>query len=201
MQKFLMALTTAALVSCANSAEAAFIIGSQAFGVQAITPPTGNLATIPEFTNLTFVTESTGSTGSFMSVADNTSVGSAALTLTPAGLASFSFGNPIYGTFTASSGNELVNSGGFRNLLLLGTFAPGTLFGGLEPTAAEFRIAFTQSGDTISATATLFSNQSSPSQTDTVTPEPATIAMFGTMCIPLALGAFRRRQKAAQAAV
>ena len=32
-------------------------------------------------------------------------------------------------------------------------------------------------------------------------PEPTSLALFGTMCVPLALGAFRRRQKAAQAAL
>lgn len=200
MQKFLMALTTAAVLAAGSStANAALIFGSEKFQIAQITPPgTGAgelLSGISSFTKLEFKTD--GGFIDFAPYALNESLG--LTSLDSLNLANFSFGSAAFGFFNADSGQDFV-MGTSRSFEFLGTFSPG--FGGYDPTYSRLTISFTQAGGAqtaISASATLASLER-PGQISH-TPEPTSLALFGTMCIPLALGAFRRRQKAAQAAL
>lgn len=204
MQKFLMALTLATSFSVSGVAEAGLIMGSESFSIQNIQPDgfADALHTIGSFSNLEFVT--TAGTGDFASFAGSVNLGNSPLNT--AALSTFSFGNASFGTFVASSGAQTINffdqSGDIRAFRFLGTFTPGSGFSAsLTASPASLIITFNQSGglgNAISASATL---NAPPAFRDVTTPEPTSIAMFGTMCIPLAIGAFRRRQKATQAAL
>lgn len=204
MQKFLMALTTAAFLSTGASAQAALIMGSESFAVTGISPSgtSESLLSVSQFTGFTFMTLSgTGDFAAFPVQLMNNSP------LDTTSLNTFTFGNATFGTFTATIGAQTSafsdQIGEQRSFSFVGVFTPGTdpAFAGLTANDASLIISLTQaggSGNAISASATL---NAPPAFRDVTTPEPASIAMFGTMLVPLALGAFRRRQKAAQAAL
>jgi hypothetical protein len=109
-----------------------------------------------------------------------------------ANLGAFVLTNATYGTFTAqSSGSFIVSqSVNFLDIYLLGTYSglPGLCGGSAcTPTLTSYRITFDQSGESISAAATL----SSP---PTGSPEPSTMALIGSGLMGLAF--VRRRRKA-----
>ncbi|WLD11300.1 PEP-CTERM sorting domain-containing protein [Planctellipticum variicoloris] len=212
MQKFLMALTTAAFLSTGASAQAALIMGSIGFNSGAVSPlPTGaNLTTFESF-QFNMSSKEVDGMGDFAvynvdpmdPLAPSTSETFLNVIVDVANLSGFQFTSADFGSFVASSGIQTVNDGAFRGFVFTGAFTPsGTgLLAGKETTEANVSVIFLQAGQTgtLNAAVTL---QAPPTvRTDAVTPEPASIAMFGTMLVPLALGAFRRRQKAAQAAL
>jgi hypothetical protein len=213
MQKFLMALTVAALVSCVNSADASMIVGSQWFSVTEVAGldqnglSTTSLVDMTTFTSLTLTTLNTADIGQFNSIPIGTAITVPAFDL--AHLTDFLFGTASVGTFDANSASTSLatssqTSSASRTFFFLGDFAPGSVFAGAFQTgAASFSLTLMQTGGSTAPIGGLATLTSPPDPTvvDAVTPEPASIAMFGTMLVPLALGAFRRRQKAAQAAV
>lgn len=217
MQKFLMALTTTAFLAISGTAEAALILGSQSFSLSGITgagsgnvPNGAPLASITSFGGLTLTTSSGlgANSGGFDAFADGTLF--AVSPLDTANLLGFTFSNAAFGNLTisdAATTSSTVFGQVTRSFFFLGTFTPGSFFNPdpgnpvYDPTPVSFTITMNQSGTggVISGSATL---SAPPAFNDVVmTPEPASIAMFGTMLVPLALGAFRRRQKAAQAAL
>lgn len=58
---------------------------------------------------------------------------------------SLNFGNAVFGRYQSSSITETLNTSGFLNLLLEGTYTPGSFEKGLSrSSAAELRMSFTQ---------------------------------------------------------
>jgi hypothetical protein len=173
-------------------AEAAFINGNQAFISTATTSAPGNNVNNNTF-NFNFSTLSGGinQTGdffgemaSFTNILDTTNNTTAA---------TFVFGNAAFGTFTVSGvagvNQNTLNPGVARVLNFTGTYTPGTDFGGaFDPTPATLSITINQaSPGVLSASATLATSATS-------VPEPSTIIMLGTLCIPAAVGLLRRRR-------
>ena len=186
MRKAFLSIAFVAAVAGAQAPlQAAFITGSQAF-ISTATTSASNTISDTVFT-LHFATLSgginqkgdfAGEVASFVNILDTNAA------------ATFAFGNAAFGTFTVSSVD--VNSmiaGISRTVNLSGTFNPGTDFGGaFGPTPAGLTITINQaSPGVLSASATLSAN---------AVPEPSTIVLLGTFCIPAAAGWLRRRRSA-----
>lgn len=179
------------LFGSVSAAQAGMITGSQGLAVlTSINAGGGNVATASTFSNLNFTTTGAQS-GDYLSVGPGITF--AGVTLDINNLATFTFGNGTFGTFTA----DTIVDGGFdavtktRSFLITGEFDPGTLFPSLTTNTAVVSISFTQvggSGQPISLSGTLITPAPTP------TPEPSTIVLLGTVCGPLAFGAYRRRR-------
>jgi hypothetical protein len=157
------------------------IVGSEAFTQQngvAITPlPTPDgVYNATSFMGVALATNA-NATGDFTVVNSNYQL-SPTFTVPVANTpppTSFSFSDGGFGMFTATSETVFFQGGnatnGFADLVFHGIFAPGTLFTGLSPnTDATFNISFTQSGGSISESATL---------SMAAVPEPASFALLG----------------------
>lgn len=200
MQKFLMALTTAVCFGFASPADASLILtGAMGFDVTNIQPSAGSLLNVSSFT-FDLATNQTA-TNNFSPYIGNPAVSFGNVSLNLASPTPLTFSNAGFGTFAGTSFVQILNSSSDSIIQVTGTFTPGasSLLVTYDPVLVDFKISFNQGGNGTVGSAILFS----PSGTrgELVNPEPASIAMFGTMLVPLAFGAFRRRQKAAQAAL
>lgn len=92
-------------------------------------------------------------------------------------LASFTFTNGTYGTFTSSGGVILQQNTNFLDVFLLGTYSG---LPGFDPTGSSLRISVNQSGASLSGAITL----NSPALQ---LPEPTTMTMLGSSLIGLAM--------------
>lgn len=186
MKRILLTIAFAAAAAGFQApVEAAFISGNQAFISTATTSAPGNNVDNTTFT-FDFSTLSggvnqtgdfLGESASFINILDTTTA------------AAFVFGNAAFGTFTVTTVNvNTLNSGVARTLNFTGTYTPGTDFGGaFDPTVATLSITINQaSPGVLSASATL--------ATGADVPEPSTIVLLGTFCIPAAVGLLRRRR-------
>lgn len=208
MHRFLMALTTAALVSSVNSADAALILtGSMGFDVTSIQPSTGSLLGVQ---SLTFaLSTNQTATNDFSPYVGQPAINFGTVTLNLANAIPIAFSDPGFGTFSGSSFVRILDSETDSIIRITGMFTPGpvgsSLISGFDPGLVDFKISFNQGGNGTVGSAILFSPSGTqgerPTNTGITNPEPTSIAMFGTMCVPLALGWYRRRQKAAQAAL
>lgn len=142
--------------------------------------PTGNINTSHLFTleNL--------------STTDNASGVFAGLPIQSFGIVSFNtmLGNSLhisdgeFGSFTSRSITTVNNSPGFLNLLLVGTWTPGTFMGGSKG-PADFRISFTQSPVAVGE----ISFSGTMSTVAAVLPEPGTWLLFITGAVMILAGA------------
>ncbi len=205
MQKMIATLLVAAALSAGRPAEAGLIMGSEAFSLTGVTnnyiPAGANLLNITSFNSFTLKTSSGNWTNALTSdpLGNTHSLGVSALDIST--LNTFAFGDSVFGTFQANAAQQAssTNLGQLsRTFFFLGTFSPGTAFVDMSgdpfmDSPASFTLTFNQSGGAtseISGSATL---NAPPNSTGFVTPEPTTLAMFGSMCVPLALGWYRRR--------
>jgi len=170
--------------------EAAFITGSQAFISTATTSASNTISDTVFTLNFATLTGGVNQTGDFGGeVASFTNILNVTNNVTAA---TFAFGNAAFGTFAISAVNEnSIVPGTSRTVNFSGTFTPGTDFGGaFDPTPASLTITINQaSPGVLSASATLAA--AAPG-----VPEPSTIVMLGTFCIPAAVGLLRRRRSA-----
>ncbi len=173
--------------------EAGLLSGSQSFGSTAIVPngTSQDLLSISNFTTLTFETGSSQS-GNFVGYPTNQVLNNSPLNT--GSLATFSMGSADFGTFTASSGFELVSPPHTRTFDLFGNFVPGSNshWAGLTGQSAELLITFNQvggSGNAISASATLAVPPS------TQLPEPGSMTLLGIGAVGLVAGAIRGKRR------
>jgi len=209
MQKLLVVALVAALgVVAGNKAQAALIIGSQAFNASGITSNTGNVNSAGMFTfNLQTGVDAAGDYDTSFGGSPGDGIGASGLSvmgvsLNAASLSTFAFNITGFGSFAAISGIDQPIGTGSRSFTFTGNFTPaaGGNLAGFDVSESNLIITFNQAGGTnqvISASVTIQSPASIP--TDLVTPEPTSIAMFGTMMLPLALGWYRRRSSAVAA--
>lgn len=192
---FAMAIVAAGL-NLSGNAQAGLVNGSQSFGATAIKPdgvtPSADLATVTNFTTLTFQTGASQS-GDFVGFPINQVLNNSALNTSS--LATFSMGSADFGTFLAAAGVELVSPTHTRTFDLFGAFTPGSNahWAGFTGQSAELLITFNQvggRGNAISASATL-----AVPPTHTI-PEPGSLALLGIGAIGLVVCAtFRKNRK------
>jgi hypothetical protein len=174
----------------ATSAQAGSVIGSQTFSIDATSLDTSSVATATVF-NFTGIATQGSNDGDFTGISSGLLINSGTEVLTTP--FTFTFGNAIFGTFTATSlvsdtGNSLPK---FRSIELSGIFSGGSLFPGQnDPTPAGLAISLTQSGGPGRPISASFSLVTSP------IPEPASVVMMGVGLVG-ALGLSRLRRKTA----
>jgi hypothetical protein len=113
----------------------------------------------------------------------STSVPFGAKTIDTNNITAFTFSDPTFGTFTATSSivfGQAISSPGVESLSIyvLGDFTPGASNSaglGTSTIKASFTIAFTQNGASYNDSSIL----SVPPQTSPAVPEPASLAMLG----------------------
>ena len=169
------------LLLAASAAGASAISGSLPLVFLQLTQNGPNLLASTDFTAASTETSGAG-TGDFLVVPLLTLFGSIDLNktlLTTGG--DFSVTNPLYGTFTATSGSIVTATANFLNIDLSGTFDPSGLLGNFSPAPATAHVTINQTGNSISGAMTL----------GTV-PEPATLMFTGSGLLFLAAGARKR---------
>jgi hypothetical protein len=174
-----------------GSASAGPISGSMEIGTLGTTLNDGNSVGIT--TKLTTSIVQSGSTfGDYNAVPVPLGTLFTTFTLDLTDFTTFTFTNGTYGKFIGTSG-EIVSQtdngqcpslicGGFLDVYILGTYSD---LPGFDPTSSSFRISFTQTGESISASGTLASPAAPPPETGA--PEPATLGLFGSALIGLGL--------------
>jgi len=189
MKKFLIALAFLAVASLQTEAQAAFVIGNQAFvSTATVTVPPGGTIASTKFT-MAFATlgGGTNQTGDFAVIPEVASFTNTLDTTLPL---AFVFGNAAFGFFTPAVvlNNSLI-PGTSLTYAVSGSWVPGTDFAWKPGTVtpAKLTITINQTGAALSASATFAT--AAPS-----VPEPATIVMLGTFCVPVAFGWMRRRR-------
>ena len=126
--------------------------------------------------------------GDFFLIPINTDFGPFSLNLlTIGGGGGFLITNATYGTFTASFGQIITRSKDFLDVYLEGMYAPNPGMPGKDPTETSLRLAFTQSGQSLSVSGTM---NSPPA----VIPEPGTLSLLGSGVLSLA-AVLRRKLK------
>lgn len=166
-----LVLATGLTAVSARQAEAGPVFGNQAFadiGVPALIG-SNDISTATGFTFGQLQTTASRD-GGFLALAGGQVM--TTTTFTPASPGTFSLGNGVFGTFTATTSLQLSNTGTARSFLLNGFYTPGSGFGGGSAQAATLTLSFTQNGGpgtSISASATL----------STAVPEPVSVAMLG----------------------
>jgi hypothetical protein len=184
------AIIAAALAIVAlGSARAQLIVGSLNTASLAPTQNTGSLATSTLFT--------LGLSFSGVGVSDYSVVPTATFinppgTLDLSNYSTFTFTITGYGTFVGQNAGSFIQSSGngFLNVFVLGTFTqgPGTPIKPITvPTPSSYRISFTQTGASLSASATLASPPAS-------VPEPGSFAFCATSGIGGLLMLIRRKR-------
>ncbi len=162
------------MLAVVPSTQAAFSTGTQ--GVSDSGNPTisggGTLSTASSF-NFGDLTTTSASTGSFLTTpSSKIDLGAAILTLaTPS---TFTFGNAAFGTFVANSIMTTFSSDQARVFMVLGTFAPGTNFGGGPTSAASFNLTFNAN-----SSSTGISYSDSGTLSVATVPEPASVVLLG----------------------
>ena len=180
MKKFLVAFAVlAAAAGMQTQAEASFVVGNQAFvSTATVSAPLGNNVNTSKFT-MSFATLSGGAnqTDDFAVIPE---VASFTNTLDVTAPLAFVFGNAAFGLFTPTSvvNNSLI-PGISRTYHVNGSWVPGTDFAWKPGTVtpASLTITINQTGAALSASATFAAGP---------VPEPATIVMLGTFCVPVA---------------
>jgi len=201
MRRVLVLLAFAAMaLGVENLAQASFISGSQAYSASSTTSAPNNDIDSSTFTihwdAIVFPAgppnsdgDFVGVPGSFINVYDTTS----AATLLAPGVV---FGAPGYGTFTATAvtQNSLIPNA-FRNIQFTGVFTPSSppFAPGLTSSPATLSISLTQSAQPTALSPGILS--ASATLATQAVPEPATIVLLGTFCVPAALGLWMRRRR------
>jgi hypothetical protein len=191
------ALAAVAVFALSTLAQAGTVNGSKAIGTLGPVGAAGNdIHTATTFTlGATFFGGTAmppSGTNDFFTYSPNAAQATAT-TLDLTNITAFSFGNATTGGFTASSYQVYPPNATQVGFYLLGTFTPGTDFGGLFSAGpASMSISFTQSapGGNISVSGTL----NTPPGTAPA-PEPSTIA---TALMGLAFAGFAARRRLAK---
>jgi hypothetical protein len=184
-----LAVAVAAALLQATPVQADPVVGTQAnIDIDTPTANTNNINTATIFT-LGSLQTTPSRTGDYTLVPSGQALGGATLTL--ATRSTFSFGNAVFGTFTATSLTTLLNVPGAVGYDIKGVFAPGSGFPASKgSTEADFLLTFIQSGGTntaISASGTLVS-----------VPEPGSLLLGLTVAVGVGLASgLRRRFRAA----
>jgi hypothetical protein len=176
MRELLYAFFAGLLISLISEvpAQAGPISGSLVVN-GAIPSPYGDLATTTVFSNVVLTTG--GATGDYTSVTPGTNVGTVSLDTT--NLAAFTFGDSSFGTFTATSGSELVSPALTRTFYITGNFTPGSLFSStLTTNTASILISLNQTGgaNTVIGWTSTFNT---PAVAPPGVPEPASMSLTG----------------------
>jgi PEP-CTERM motif len=193
MKKFFSAIAALALVvGMGDVANAAFIFGSLDFTQTALVPDgtAQDLATIGMFTQDDYASGA-NATDDFVGTPLATPV--IGLTLDTSNLAAWGFSSAAFGTFSATSGVQTFNALSQRNFAFMGTFTPGALYPGKSGFVnnAVVLLSFNQAGGPNKAIGSSFTISVDPNPV----PEPATIAMLGSVFGPaVAFGWMRRRR-------
>jgi hypothetical protein len=177
-------------ISAMTPAQAqAGLIGSQSFAdIGSPSVNTGNINTATEFTFGLLIT--TGSQeGAFVGMA-NQFLGSYTFNDTVG--TSLTFGNSVFGFFSSTTIDEIVNSPSSVVFSVAGNYTPGTYVGGSGPDPATMTISFNQSGPAISDNSTLAVN--------TPTPEPSSLILALVAVAGAAVFSLCRRRSSGKAA-
>ncbi len=171
--------------------QAAFITGTQGLAdIGSPTIPAGSsFATATQF-NLSMIVATTSESGSFTTPGvAGMNFGAATLSLSFPSM--FSFGNSMFGTFTASlvSENASADPTKSRSFNVFGNFTSGTLFGASSTNTASLIFTINSnsgvSGTSISDSASL--------SVPALVPEPASVGMLTISLLGLAGYSARRR--------
>ena len=180
-------------LAAAVSAQAASVNGSQGFAdIGTPTVDTGNINTATSLTIGDLIT-TTSQQGGFAGLPTQ-AFGTVNFNLTS--FTSLTFQNSTFGSFSSTSITKTPSTSGTVDLYVLGSFTPGTFFGGGSAQATSFTISFTQtpaSTGSISDSSTLATPPATPPG---VVPEPASVALASIGLVPVGLFRVLRKRMA-----